>query len=190
MLHSCDDRRSKVIRLDRWVGSTKGVEVAKDKKKKGKDKAKAGKGGASKLKAFAENPIVADLVAAALVSTAAALKDPGKARAMAGDAQDELTAMARDASKKGSAMWKLALEVGRQALDTLVGEAKGSKVAKAVKKPAAKVARKAPKATAKPAAKVARKTASKAAKATAKTASKAARKAPARKSTAKAKLGA
>lgn len=147
--------------------------MSKDKKKKDKDKnkakakGKAGKGAGSKLKALAENPIVADLVAAALVSTAAALKDPKKARAMAGDAQDELTAMARDASRKGSAMWKLALDVGRQALDTLVGEAKGAGKAGKATKPSGKTrAKPAAKTRAKPAAKTVRKAPAKAARPT------------------------
>ena len=155
--------------------------MAKTKQAKGRSKAKTkpnAKAGreqstGSTFKKLADSPIVAELVDAALTSTAAALKDPTKAREMAGNAQQELTAVARDASKKGSAIWKLALEFGRQALDTLAGEAKGPKAAKAATKPAAKVARKAAKATAKPAAKTARK----AVKATAKPAAKTVRKA-------------
>jgi hypothetical protein len=172
--------------------------VAKEKKNKGKDK--SGKGTGARLKALADNPMVADLVAAALVSTAAVLKDPKKARAMASGAQDELTAMARDGAKKGSAMWQLALDVGRQALESLVGEAKANKSpARKAAKPAAKKARKtaaAPKArpkakaavktvrkaAAKPATKTVRKAAAKpAAKTARKSAVKATRKTPAKR---------
>ena len=63
--------------------------MSKDKKKKEK---KAGKN-KDKLKALAGNPLVADVVAAALVATAAALKDRKRARALASDAADELTAL-------------------------------------------------------------------------------------------------
>ena len=50
--------------------------MSKDKKKKKKDN-KTGKanGSLASLKAMTENPLVADVVAAALVATAAALKD-------------------------------------------------------------------------------------------------------------------
>lgn len=148
--------------------------MGKDKKK---NKQKGGKT-ASRLKDLAGNPVVAELVAAALVSTAAALKNPNKAKAMAADAQDELTAMAKEGARKGTAMWQLALDVGRQALETLVGEPKGGKssakpAAKAARK-AARPAAKAARAAAKPAAKAARKAAKPAAKTTAKTARKSA----------------
>jgi len=57
--------------------------VAKDKKKK-KDK-KSAKGGATRatdsIKSLAQNPLVADVVAAALVATASALRDSNRARA-------------------------------------------------------------------------------------------------------------
>jgi hypothetical protein len=102
--------------------------VAKDKKKKKKDKKdKAGAGvGAAKaatsLKAIAQNPLVADIVAAALVSTAAALKDSKKARLLAAQAGDELEKLAREGSEKGSAMWQLALDIGRRSLESLSSE--------------------------------------------------------------------
>ena len=110
--------------------------MAKDKKKKkngkksdGANKAKAG------LKSIAQNPLVADVVAAALVATAAAIKDNRKARQLAEQASDELSALAKEGAEKGNAMWQLALEVGRRAVDTLVGEApaKPAKPAKAAK---------------------------------------------------------
>ena len=101
--------------------------MSKDKKKKKKDK-KKDKGGSSlagatkSLKAIAENPLVADVVAAALVATASALKDSGKARKLAADAGDQLDDMAKDTSDRGSEMWELALQVGRQTLKTLAAE--------------------------------------------------------------------
>ena len=50
--------------------------MSKDKKKTKKDKKKAASNGSlASLKAMTENPLVADVVAAALVATAAALKD-------------------------------------------------------------------------------------------------------------------
>jgi hypothetical protein len=104
--------------------------VSKDKKKKKKDKKKdKGNGSlgtvakaAGGLKSIADNPLVADIVAAALVGAAAALKDSNKARQLAADAGDQLDEMAKGSADKGSAMWQLALEVGRRTLDTLAGE--------------------------------------------------------------------
>jgi hypothetical protein len=108
--------------------------MAKDKKKKTKGRSgdSAGKAARS-LKSIAQNPLVADLVAAALVSTAAALRDSKKARELAGQAEEELTALARVGADKGNAMWQLALEVGRRAIDTLAGEGK-AKPAKPARK--------------------------------------------------------
>jgi len=91
--------------------------VAKDKKKK-KDK-KATKGGASTLKALATNPLVADVVAAALVATASALKDSKRARALASDAADELAKLSKAGAKSGEALWDMALQIGRRSLETL-----------------------------------------------------------------------
>lgn len=98
--------------------------MPKDKKKKQdkKDKRK-GNGAAKKatrsLKALAENPLVADVVAAALVSMAAALKDSDKARRLANDAGDQLSALSKKSAKQGNAMWELALDIGRRTLETL-----------------------------------------------------------------------
>jgi hypothetical protein len=150
--------------------------VAKAKKKSRKLSSKT----SSRLKDLAGNPVVTDLAAAALVSAAAAIKNPPEARARAAGAQDELTALARDGARKGASLWKLAMDFGRQALDTLVGDPKPARKSdKATAKPAAKVARKA----AKPAAKTARKSAKPAAKTarkSAKTAAKTARKSASR----------
>ena len=107
--------------------------MSKDKKKK-KDKDKKGNGAilgktpkkaAKSLQAIAQNPLVADVVAAALVSMAAALKDSEKAKRMAGDAAEQLNALSKKSAKQGNAMWDLALDVGRRTLETLAKEQGG-----------------------------------------------------------------
>lgn len=124
--------------------------MAKNKKKK-KDK-KAGKASSAtlgeRLEQLTNNRLVADIVATALVATASALKDSKKARALAASAGDELEQLAKEGAQRGNAMWKLALEVGRQALEEIAGEAKSPKAPKAPKarkaaKPRPKAARKA-----------------------------------------------
>lgn len=109
--------------------------MAKDKKKK-KDK-KSGKSGAGAkasrgLKALAQNPLLADVVAATLVGAAAALKDSNKARQLAANAGDELEKLSRRSAERGNVMWQLALDIGRRAVDSLAAEipAKASKSAK------------------------------------------------------------
>lgn len=112
----------------------------KDKKAKKKDQkasksarstiAKAPKKAATSLQALTQNPLVADVVAAALVSMAAALKDSDKARRLANDAGDQLNAITKKTAKQGNIMWDLALDVGRKALDALAEETRGSKAAK------------------------------------------------------------
>ena len=94
--------------------------MAKDKKKKAKKKDKSG---TSRLKALAQNPLVADVVTAALVATAAALKDSKKARQLAAQAGDEIGELARDGADRGAALWQMAMEVGRRSLAELAGEA-------------------------------------------------------------------
>ena len=109
--------------------------VPKDKKKKKADEAggrKSGKKkhaskGSARLKALVENPLVADVVAAALVGMASALKDTEKGRKLAGKASDELGKMAKKNAKQGSAMWDMALNIGRQTLDALADEVKNGK---------------------------------------------------------------
>ena len=114
--------------------------VAKDKKKKNKQddaaagggkKNKKGKSGPAKavkgLKALADNPLVADIVAAALVGMAAALRDSDKARKLAGKAGDQLDKMNKAGAKQGNAMWDMALNIGRQTLETLAEETKSGK---------------------------------------------------------------
>ena len=106
--------------------------MAKDKKKK-KDK-KSEKKSEKKsakapgpLKALAQNPLVADVVAAALVATAAALKDSKRARALASDAGDELAKMSKTGAKRGEALWDMALEIGRQSLEAMMADAAAKK---------------------------------------------------------------
>jgi hypothetical protein len=121
--------------------------VAKDKKKK-KDK----KGSAAKatggLKALAQNPMAADIVAAALVATASALKDSRRARALATEAGDELAKLSKAGARQGEALWDMALQIGRRSLEALTGDetprsAKPKSKAKAPSKPKAKSASKA-----------------------------------------------
>lgn len=123
------------------VNAQKGKPVPKDKQKKsskdGKDKKKQGKKAASatlagtpkkaakRLQAVSENPLVAQVVAAALVAMASALKDSDKARRLASDAGDQLNTLSKASAKQGNAMWDLALEVGRRTVETLTGEEKG-----------------------------------------------------------------
>ena len=107
--------------------------MSKDKKKKDgkKGKKKDGAGGAaSSLKSLATNPLVADVVAATLVSMAAALKDSDKARKLASHAGDQLNALSKKSSKQGNAMWDLALDVGRRTLTALSEENKSAKTGK------------------------------------------------------------
>jgi hypothetical protein len=117
-----------------------GKSVPKDKKKKPDDKAKkrkkTGKAGAAakaprkvarKLQALSDNPLVADIVAAALVGMASALKDSDKARKLADKAGDELGQMGKSSAKQGGAMWDLALKVGRDTLAALADEARSGK---------------------------------------------------------------
>ena len=90
---------------------------------------------------MAMNPMVQEVVAAALVATAAALKDTKKARAMAEDAGDQLQGLAAEGAQKGKALWALALEVARRAGDIVQekpkAKAKAKSKAKATPKPKA-----------------------------------------------------
>jgi hypothetical protein len=104
--------------------------VSKDKKKKKKDKKDKVPSVGKSLKSITENPLVADVVAAALVATASALKDSNKARRLAADAGDQLGEMAKGSADRGNAMWKLALEIGRQTLQALAEETGKARKAK------------------------------------------------------------
>jgi hypothetical protein len=107
--------------------------VAKDKKKKSK------KAGGSKparsLKALTQNPVVADVVAAALVATAAALKDSRRARALASDVGDELAKLSRAGTRQGEALWDMALQIGRRSLQSAMTGSDSLKSAKPKSKP-------------------------------------------------------
>ena len=109
--------------------------MSKDKKKK-----KAGKvaKASATLKSLSKNPMVADVVAAALVATASALKDSKRARQLALDTGDELRKLAKKGSEDGSALWEMALQIGRRSLDALVSD--GPKAAKPKAKTKAKPA--------------------------------------------------
>lgn len=93
------------------------------------------------LKAAADHPLVAEVVAAALVGAAAALKNPDKAKALAASAADELKAASRDSGTKGGALWTLALDIARRSVSSL----KEDKPPKAEKPPKPPKAPKAPK---------------------------------------------
>lgn len=112
--------------------------MSKDKKKKKKDK--AGKSGSFKktVHSLSQNPMVADVVAAALVATASALKDSNKARRLAEYAGDELEALSKKSAERGNAMWKLALDIGRHALETFASEAPAPARRSPVKRSASK----------------------------------------------------
>ena len=105
--------------------------VAKGKKRKKSPKsgvaAKTIKGAGKGLKALSENPMVADIVAAALVGMAAALKDTEKARKLANQAGDQLGKVGKRSTKQGGAMWDMALDIGRQTLESLAEEGKRGK---------------------------------------------------------------
>lgn len=142
--------------------------MAKAKNKK-KDKQRAKIGGAGKaakrLKAISSNPMVADIVAAALVGAAAALKDAKTARKLAAHAGEEIESLARQGAERGNAMWQLALDIGRRSLESLTGDDKAPKAKRASKAKAAPKTKTAPRAKTVPKAKTAprAKTASRAA---------------------------
>lgn len=115
--------------------------MAKDKKKKKEKKAAKG---STTLKSLAQNPVVADIVAAALVATASALKDSKRARALASDAGDELAKLSKAGAKQGEALWDMALQIGRRSLEAALSgdstpkRAKPKSTAAAAVKPKAK----------------------------------------------------
>lgn len=87
---------------------------------------------ASKIR---DNPVVLEIVAAALVATAAALRDPQKARRIAAEAGDELKRAGSKAGRKADAFWNLALDIARRSVDALdAGEAAGASSPKAKSK--------------------------------------------------------
>lgn len=115
-------------------------------KDKGKKAAKA-HGAAGKLRKasakIAKSPVVAEVVAATLVAAAAALRNPKKARAIAESAADEIGTASKQIADRGSALWKLAMDVARETMDAIAGESEpkaqpGKKAAKASGKKKAK----------------------------------------------------
>lgn len=96
--------------------------------------AKAARSAGKKAAGLAANPLVAEVVAAILVSAAAALKSPKKARAMAAAAADDLESMGKEAAGRGGALWQLALDVARRSVDSLDGESARTDKPKAKKK--------------------------------------------------------
>ena len=97
--------------------------MSKDKKKKKDKKArKAGSAKGSGLRALAQNPLVADVVAAALVATASAFKDSKRARRLATEAADELGKLSKAGAEQGNALWDMALQIGRRSLEALTAE--------------------------------------------------------------------
>jgi hypothetical protein len=63
--------------------------------------------------------LVADVVAAALVATASALKDTRTAHRLAAEAGDELEQLSKKSARRGSELWQLALDIGRRSLEEL-----------------------------------------------------------------------
>jgi hypothetical protein len=117
--------------------------VAKDKKKEKKagkkDKnakkvndisallsSKPAKAATKKVKEWSKNPLVGEVVAAALVATAAALKDSKKAQRLAADAGDEIEKLSKKGAERGNALWQMALEIGRRSLEEINESAKAS----------------------------------------------------------------
>ena len=95
----------------------------KKKNKKDKKPGKSGDGPVKGLKKLAQNPLVADVVAAALVATASALKDSKRARALASEAGDDIAKLSKAGAERGNALWDMALQIGRRSLETLSGDA-------------------------------------------------------------------
>ena len=100
--------------------------MAKDKKEKKPKKAqksgaaaKPAKTATKKIKQWTENPLIADIVAAALVASAAALKDSRKAQRLAAEAGDEIEKLSKKGAERGNALWQMALEIGRRSLEEL-----------------------------------------------------------------------
>lgn len=90
--------------------------------------------GAKRLVALTQNALVADVVAAALVATASALKDPKRARALASDAGDELRKLSKEGAEAGNAFWDLAMQIGRRSLEALGRDKTKKKKSKATAK--------------------------------------------------------
>lgn len=111
------------------VGAPASAEAADGKPakpRKAQKVAKAVAGAKAAAARIGDNPVVAEVVAAALVATAAALRNPKQARRMASDAATELKGAIKEGGQKSSPFWQLALDVARRSIDSLETEAKGS----------------------------------------------------------------
>ena len=112
--------------------------MAKDKKKAKGKKAKTANPGKKFRKAteraakLAANPIVAEIVAAALIAAAAAVRNPDKARSVAKAAGDELSGAAKTVTRQGGAFWSLAVDIARRSVEALAKDG-GGKSAKGKK---------------------------------------------------------
>ena len=91
---------------------------------------KAGK----KAAVLAANPAVAEIVAATLVATAAAIKNPAEARRMAASVGDELQAASANVAGTGSALWQLALDIARRSVEAVTPQKTGKKAKSGKKK--------------------------------------------------------
>jgi hypothetical protein len=117
----------------------------REKKNKKNKKNKKAPGLAAKVAMsagkLAAGVVIEEIVAATLVAAAAAIRDPKKARAMAAAAGSELKALTNEATKEGSALWKLALDVAGQSLQAIDATSK-AKSAPAAKPSRSRVPRK------------------------------------------------
>lgn len=77
---------------------------------------------------------MSEIVAAALVGAAAALRDPNKARQLAASVGEEIEQAAKGAAGQGAAIWQLAMDVAKRSVDALSAVAKGDAGTKAKKK--------------------------------------------------------
>jgi DeoR/GlpR family transcriptional regulator of sugar metabolism len=123
-----------------------GLNVSKKDKKKDKPKTTADRVRKKAVK-IATNPVVAEVVASTLVAAAAAMRNPKKARAIAEAAVDEVESASKQMADKGSALWKLAMDVARKSIDSIVTDEPAAKpqkktAKKAAKKPAKKKSKK------------------------------------------------
>ena len=123
--------------------------MAKDKKKKDKksEKPSSVKEG---FKAFTDNPLIGEVVAAALVATASALKDSNRAKALASHAGEELEKLSKAGADRGGALWEMALQIGKRSLEAMTADKPKTSQAKPKATQAKPKATKNEKASAKP----------------------------------------
>lgn len=110
-------------------------ESAGDKKARPSKVAKAVAGAKATAGKIGDNPLVAEVVAAALVATAAALRNPKNARKMASSAAGELEETMKEGGQKAGAFWQLALDIARRSIAAIEAESGvGAKAAGSKKK--------------------------------------------------------